>query len=98
MNVIPENGMSAILLLVLAIVLVIVFRSENMRGQMKKGMVFLLILAGIGLGYFLLTGKSPSHIPAAVDYYLNGPQAPPEKDSHRYYRDPEKRYGKQLAD
>ncbi len=98
MNVILENGMLSALVLFSGIILIIVLRSDSMRGQLKKGMSFLLILLGLGLGYYFLTGKSPTEIPSAINTFLNGPQAAPEEHTKRYYKEPEERYGKQITD
>lgn len=65
---------------------------------MKKGLTYLLILAGLGVGYYFLTGKSPTSIPADINYFFNGPQAPAEEATHRYYSDPDKRFGDQLKE
>lgn len=69
-----------------------------MLGQLKRGMLYLLILSGVGFGYYYLTGSSPTEIPSAINTFFNGPQAAPEKNTHRYYKDPEDRYGKKLGD
>jgi len=52
----------------------------------------------VGFGYYYLTGSSPTEIPSAINTFFNGPQAAPEKNTHRYYKDPEDRYGKKLGD
>ncbi len=64
------------------------FLGTTMRRQMKKGLIVLLVIAGIGAGYYFLTGKSPADIPAAIDSYFNSPRAP-EEATHKYYRDPD---------
>ena len=98
MNVVLENGMLSALVLFSGIILVILIHSDSMRGQLKKGLSFLLILLGLGGGYYALTGESPTEIPSAINTFLNGPQAAPEEHSKRYYKEPEDRYGKQLTD
>lgn len=98
MNVLPENTIFAVLAIFAGLVLLFILRSENIRGQIKKGVIFLLVVTGLGVGYYFLTGKSPATIPADINYFLNGPQAAPEEESHKYYRDPEKRYGDQLKE
>ena len=97
-NVVLENRMFSALVLFSGIILIIVLRSDNMRRQLKKGISFLLILLGLGLGYYFLTGKSLTEIPSAINTYFNGPQAAPEEHTKRYYKEPEDRYGKQLTD
>ncbi len=83
-----ENKMAIGLCIVIGLI-IIAFLGKTMRKQMKKGLIVLLIIAGLGTGYYYLTGKSPAEIPAAIDYYFNGPQAPTES-THKYYRDPDK--------
>jgi hypothetical protein len=65
--------------------------SETFRGQLKKGVVFLLIVAGLGFGYYLFTGKSPSDIPVYINKFLNRRPAKVEP-SHRYYQDRKEHY------
>jgi len=65
--------------------------SETFRGQLKKVAVFLLIVAGLGFGYYLLTGKSPSNIPADINTFLNRRPTKVEP-SHRYYQDRKEHY------
>ena len=69
-----------------------------MLRQLQKGMVYLLILSGLGFGYYYLTGKSPATIPSDINYFFNGPQATPEKHTKRYYKEPEDRYGEKIND
>jgi hypothetical protein len=61
-------------------------------------MVYLLILSGLGFGYYYITGNSPATIPSEINAFFNGPQAAPEKHTKRYYKDPEERFGKQLTE
>lgn len=79
------------------IALFLMFRSASMRTQLKRGAIFLLFIAAISAGYFFLTGKSPTEIPAEINRFFNTPRAP-EKTKHTYYRDPEERSGGQLRD
>ena len=88
MNVILENKVAIVLVIVIGLI-IIALLGKTMRKQMKKGLIVLLIIAGLGAGYYFVTGKSPAEIPAAIDYYFNGPQAP-EEATHKYYRDPDK--------
>ncbi|MEA3466943.1 MAG: hypothetical protein U9R57_01810 [Thermodesulfobacteriota bacterium] len=88
MDVLLENKVAVGLCIVIGLVLVGLL-GKTMRKQMKKGLILFLIIAGLGTGYYYLTGKSPAEIPAAIDYYFNGPQAPTES-THKYYRDPDK--------
>ncbi len=81
----------AILLLLIMLCLI----SGSLRGQLKKGGILLLIFAGLGVGYYFVTGKSPSGIPGEINRYFSDPQLQ-EEESHRYYKDPSKRYGDQL--
>ncbi|MBU1232217.1 MAG: hypothetical protein KKD01_03610 [Proteobacteria bacterium] len=69
--------------------------SATLRGQLKKGIILLLIVAGLGGGYYFFTGKSPSDIPGVIDKFFNNPTTEKEP-SHRYYKDPEERYGDQM--
>ena len=69
-----------------------------MLSELRKGMVYLLLIAGLGVGYYYLTGKSPATIPSNINAFFNGPQAAPEKHMPRYYTDPEERFGKQLSE
>jgi len=68
-----------------------------MLRELRKGIVYLLIILGLGGGYYYLTGKSPTSIPSDINAFFNGPQAAPEKNTKRYYTDPEERFGDQLA-
>lgn len=67
-----------------------------MQRQSKKGILFLLVVAAMGVGYYFYTGKSPATIPGDINTFFNGPQGSPEEASHKYYQDPEKRYGDQV--
>jgi len=85
----------AVLGVFVCVVALLLFKSATMRTQIKRGLIFLLIIAGILVGYFFLTGKSPAEIPARIDQFFNTPRAP-EDGTHRYYNDPEERYKDQL--
>ena len=65
--------------------------SDTLRGQLKKGVIFLLIVVGIGVCYYFFTGKSLSDIPADVNKFFNT-RITEKEPSHKYYRDPA-RYG-----
>ncbi len=85
-------GMGLLVLLVL-----LALTSTTLRGQLKKGLILLLIVAGIGGGYYILTGKPPSHILSDINRYFNNPTTEKEP-SHRYYKSPEERYGDHIND
>ena len=95
MDVLLENRVVSALCIFAGLV-IIGLLGKTMRKHMKKGLIILLIIAGIGTGYYFLTGKSPAEIPADIDYFFNGPQAPKES-THKYYRDPDKHL-KELVD
>lgn len=65
--------------------------SKTLRGQLKNGAILLLILAAIGGGYYLVTGKSPSHIPGSINSFFNK-QSTKVEPSHRYYQDRREHY------
>ncbi len=69
--------------------------SETLRGQLKKGIILLVVIAGLGLTYSFITGKSPADIPHAINSFFNDPKTETEP-SHRYYKDPEERFKDQL--
>ncbi len=87
MNVLFEHRVAATLCFVIFGMLILSLLSSTARRQIKKGLVILLTLAGVGLAYYFITGNSPAEIPATIDSFFNGPQAPQEI-SHKYYRDP----------
>ncbi len=87
MDVLLENKVAIVLCIFIGLI-VAGFLGKTLRKQMKKGLIVLLLIAGLGLGYYFLTGKSPAEIPADIDYYFNGPQAS-EETTHKYYRDPD---------
>ena len=65
--------------------------SDTLRGQLKKGVILLVVAAGVGGCYYFFTGKSLSDIPADVNKFLNT-RITEKEPSHKYYRDPA-RYG-----
>ena len=69
--------------------------SKSIRDQFKFLLVPLLILSGACLTYYAITGKPPTQIPETISSYFNEPQLQDEP-SHKYYQDPEKRYGDQV--
>ncbi len=82
--------------LTLIVIIGILFvTSESLRKQLKKGLVGLLLIAAIGLAYYLITGKDPATIPADINSFFNNPSTEAERD-HTYYKDPVKRYGDEL--
>ena len=87
MNVILEHRVAATLCFVILGFLLVALVSTTARRQLRTGLVFLLILMGSGVVYYYITGNSPVGIPAAINSFFNGPQAPQEI-SHKYYRDP----------
>lgn len=90
-NALHEQTMLVVFGVCFAILIPIALGSKRVRSQMRKGLIFLLIVGGICAGYYFITGKSPAGIPSEIDAFFNGPQVP-EKTSHRYYSDPEKRF------
>jgi len=79
----------------LCVVAFLVFRSATMQAQLKRGFFFLFLVAIISVGYFFLTGKSPTEIPASINSFFNTSRDP-EKRKINYYRDPKERAGNQL--
>lgn len=69
--------------------------SKTLRGQLKKGIILLLIVAGLGGGYYVITGKSPINILTDINNFLNNSTTKQEK-SHKYYKQPKERYGDQI--
>jgi len=69
-NNIPQGTSLAVLGVFVCVVALLLFKSATMRTQIKRGLIFLLIIAGILVGYFFLTGKSPAEIPARIDQFL----------------------------
>jgi len=69
--------------------------SKPIRDQFKFLLLPLLICSGICLGYYIITGKSPTQIPSEINAYFGDPHLQDEP-SHKYYQDPEKVYGKQI--
>ncbi len=79
----------------LVLVTLLALCSETLRGQLKKGIILLVVVAGLGFAYSLITGKSVADIPRAINSFFNNPTTEIEP-SHRYYKDPEERFGDQL--
>ena len=91
------DGIALIILIVSVVILLVgMFLSSSMRANVKKGSVYLLILASISAGYYFFTGKSPADIPADINNFFNTPREP-EELTHKYYVEPEKRYGDNLV-
>ncbi|MBU0943041.1 MAG: hypothetical protein KJ804_13815 [Proteobacteria bacterium] len=68
---------------------------KTLRAQLKKGLIFLLLVIGLGGAYYFFTGKSPSAILSDINSFFNEP-AVKKEPSHRYYKDPVERYGDQI--
>jgi hypothetical protein len=96
-NVASQPIGMAVLGVFLALLVFFLVRSTTLRDQGKKGLTFFLIIAGVLLGYFLLTGKPPTQIPSDINNFFNKSRAP-EEQTHRYYQDPEKRYKDYMGD
>ena len=90
-NVVGQPIGMAVLSVFLVLLVFFLVKSTTLRDQGKKGLTFLLIIAGVLFGYFILTGKSPTQIPSDINNFFNKSREP-EKRSLRYYQDPEKRY------
>ena len=90
-NLLLENWMYVGLALV-ALFAVLCLISESLRDQSRKMVTLLLILIGIGLGYYVITGKTPSKIPGDINRYFGDSQVE-EEVIHNYYRDPTRRSG-----
>ncbi len=91
MNVINE-GYGWIVVGIIAVCLALItFMSPSMRTHIKKGCMLLLVAGGISVGYYLITGKSPTEIPSDVNYFFNKSREA-DSSSNRYYINPEKRY------
>lgn len=78
-----------------AVLILLCLLSKSIRDQFKFLLVPLLILSGVCLAYYAITGKSPAQIPKTISSYFNEPQLQDEP-SHKYYQDPDKRYGDQV--
>ncbi|MEN8199034.1 MAG: hypothetical protein ABFR63_03065 [Thermodesulfobacteriota bacterium] len=85
----------AVGLAVLVILAVLVLKSDTLRGQTKKGVIYLLILLGVGVAYNLLTGRSLTQIPGDIARFF-GDSHVKDEPTHKYYRMPEENYGKQI--
>ena len=79
-------GLGLLVLLVLICVI-----SEKVRSQLKKGFIVLLVVSGLGLCYYLFTGKSPSDLPADINTFFNRQPAEMEP-TQRYYKDRKEHY------
>ncbi len=90
-NVIPEGYGWPVVGVVILCLALISCRSPSLLANIKKGVILLLVAGGIALGYYFLTGRSLSEIPAEVDHFFNKPREA-EPTSHKYYINPEKRY------
>ncbi len=98
MDTMPDILRIAVPVLLAVVIVPLLFLSENMREQFKKILLFFLVFIGLGAGYYFFTGKSPTEIPADINVFFNGPQAPPDEMSHKYYRDSHKLYEESLKD
>ncbi len=86
-NLLLENK-ATVGLVILVLLVLLCLISDSLRGKLKKGVVPLLIVLGISLGYYVITGKSPSSIPGDINRFFSDPQIQDEP-THKYYRDPE---------
>lgn len=80
---------------ILTVLALLCLLSKQIRNQFKFLLLPLLILSGICLSYYAITGKSPTHIPADINGYFNDPHIQNET-SHQYYQNPKERYGNQI--
>ncbi|MCF8055076.1 MAG: hypothetical protein K9K37_00360 [Desulfocapsa sp.] len=94
-NLLHDNLTYVGLMGVVVLLLLLALISQSVRDQFRKGVIPILILTGLGLGYYLITGKSPSQIPGDINRFFSDPHIS-EEASHRYYKDPEERYGEQI--
>lgn len=74
---------------------ILTLTSSTLRGQLKKGIILLLIILGLGGGYYFITGNSPSDILADINRFFNSSPTNQEP-SHKYYKQPKERYGDQI--
>lgn len=97
LNVLPDGGALVVLAVCVVFLLIGIFLSSTMRSQIAKGSIYLLIITAVLCGYYFFSGKSPADIPANVDAFFNTAREP-EKVTHKYYSDPDKRYGDSLKE
>jgi len=81
------NNKGAVALAILALLIMLCLISDSLRGKLKKAAVPMLIVLGLGLGYYVITGKSLSSIPGDINRFFSDPHIQDEP-SHKYYRDP----------
>lgn len=72
---------------ILTIFILLFLLSESIRKQFKFLLVPSLILSGICLGYYAITGNPPTQILSDINDYFSDPHITDEA-SHRYYKDP----------
>jgi len=84
-----------IALSLLTVFILLCLLSKSLREQFKFLLLPALIISGICLGYYAITGQSPAQIPGDINAYFAQPQTHKEP-SHKYYTDPEKHYGEQV--
>ncbi len=77
---------------ILALLTLLCLLSKPIRNQFKPFLLPLLLFSGLCIGYYAITGKSPSQIPGDINKFFSDSQVKDEP-SHKYYQDPEKRYG-----
>ena len=85
-NLLLENK-GTVALAILALLILLCLISDSLRGQLKKGVVPALVVVGLGLGYYVITGKSISNIPGDINRFFSDPHIQDEP-THKYYRDP----------
>ncbi len=66
------------------------FLSASLRGNVKKGIIAVIVIVAVGMGYFLITGRSALDIPKDLNAFFSKSPTTLES-SHTYYRDPEER-------
>jgi ABC-type transport system involved in multi-copper enzyme maturation permease subunit len=79
---------------ILTVLTLLCLLSKQIRNQFKFLFLPFLILSGICITYYVITGNSPTHIPGDINNYFSNPHVQNEM-SHQYYQNPEERYGDQ---
>ncbi len=80
---------------ILTVLALLCLLNKQIRNQFKFLFRPFLILSGICIAYYAITGESPTHIPSDINSYFSNPHVQDEP-SHQYYHTPEERYGDQI--
>ncbi len=59
---------------ILTVVVLLCLLSKSLRKQFSFLLLPLLIISGISLGYFVITGRPPTQIPGAINAFFSDPQ------------------------